>query len=79
MKRAEADKLQAEAASEAEIAKNAEVQQRAEAENAELQGLQASADAAIQQWITNCQAAKGGGSGTLVDCSMIWTPSPFYH
>ena len=59
MKRAEADKLQAEAASEAEIAKNSEVQQRAEAEKAELEGLEASADAALQQWLANCRAAQG--------------------
>ncbi len=77
MKRAEADKLQAEAASEAEIAKNSEVQLRAEAEKAELEGLHASANAALQQWLTNCQAAHGGGTGTLADCSMIWAGS-FY-
>jgi hypothetical protein len=73
MKRAEADKLQAEAASEIEIAKNAEVQLRAEAEYAELEGLKTSAEAAAQQWITNCQAAHGDSPGSLATCSMSWS------
>ena len=73
MKRAEADKLQAEAASEIEIAKNSEVQQRAEAQKAEMEGLKASADAAMSEWVSNCQIAQGAGAGKLVDCKVDLT------
>ena len=70
MKRAEADKLQAEAASEIEIAKNSEVQQRAEAQKAEMEGLKASADAAISQWVSNCQIANGASAATAYNCNV---------
>ena len=69
MKRAEADKLQAEAASEIEIAKNAEVQQRAEAQKAEMEGLKASAEAALSQWVSNCQIENGASAATAWNCN----------
>ncbi len=69
MKRAEADKLQAEAASETEIAKWSDVQQRAEAKKSEMEGLKASGDAAISQWVSYCQVVQAPGPGAVSDCS----------
>lgn len=70
MKRAEADKLQAEADAAQEVAKNSEVKLRAEAEKANLELLKVEADAAVLQWLNNCQAVRG----SLAGCSTLWSP-----
>ena len=69
MKRAEADKLQAEADAAQEVAKNSEVKLRAEAEKANLESLKTEADAAVMQWLNNCQAVRG----SLAGCSTLWS------
>lgn len=71
MKRAEADKLQAEADAAQEVAKNSEVKLRAEAEKTNLELLKTEADAAVLQWLNNCQGVRG----SLAGCSALWSPA----